>query len=63
MADIKTNLDLRKRQMNLKVMELQLNLSRMEVRKMELDDEKSKIDTNMEATQKALDDLQAEINK
>lgn len=62
MSDIKINLDLRQRQIKLRIMELELNMERMSVRKAELDDEKSKIDTNIEATQKAINDLQKELN-
>jgi len=54
-------MDLRKRQLLIKKMELELNLQRMDLRKAELDDEKTKIDTNIEATVKALDDLTKEI--
>jgi hypothetical protein len=61
MADIKPNLELRKRQIQVRILELQLNLQRMDVRKMELDDEKSKIDTNIEATKIALKDLEKEL--
>lgn len=63
MADIKSNTTLRKMQLQVRVSELNLNLQRMDLRKAELDDEKAKIETNVEATRKALQDLQIEIGE
>ena len=61
MSDIKPNLVLRQKQIQVKISELKLNLERMDLRKMELDDEKSKIDLNIDATNKALDELQIQL--
>jgi len=63
MADIKQNTMLRKMQLQVRVSELNLNLQRMDLRKAELDDEKAKIEVNVEATKKALQDLQIEIGE
>lgn len=63
MADIKPNTALRKMQLQVRVSELNLNLQRMDLRKAELDDEKAKIELNVEATQKALADLKIEIGE
>lgn len=62
MADIKPNLELRKMQINVKISELRLNLQRMDLRKMELRDEESRINDNILATNKALEELQKEGN-
>jgi hypothetical protein len=59
--DITPNLDLRKKRLVVKVNELKLNLDRMELRKMELADELTKIEENTVATLKAIDELQKEI--
>lgn len=61
MTDIKPNLTLRKMQLQVRVSELALNLQRMDLRKMEIDHEKIKIDLNIEATNKAINDLQNEL--
>lgn len=61
MSDIKPNLSLRQKQIQVKISELNLNLERMDLRKMELDDERVKIDVNIEATVKALQDLQSQL--
>jgi len=63
MSDKQPNLELRKRQIRLRIMELELNMERMSVRKDELDDEKRKIDENLEATTKAIIDLKTELEK
>jgi len=63
MSDIKPNLALRKMQMQVRVSEMQLSLQKMSLRKMELDDEKVKIDANIEATEKALLDLQSQLGE
>jgi hypothetical protein len=63
MGDIKPNLTLRKMQIQVKISELNLNLQRMDLRKMELDDEKNKIDVNMDATNKALAELQIQLGE
>lgn len=61
MSDIKPNLPLRRMQVQVKISELQLNLQRMDLRKMELDDERVKIDLNVEATNKSIQDLQKQL--
>ena len=60
MSDIQPNLELRKKQIQVRIFELQLNLERMDLRKMELEDERSKIELNIDATNKAIKELQAE---
>jgi len=61
MADIKANPALRKMQYQVRISELQLNLQRMDLRKLELEDEKVKIEVNIEATNKSIQDLQKEL--
>jgi len=61
MADIITNLELRQVRLKVKIAEMQLNLQRMDLRKMELDDEKRHIDENIIATHKTIQDLQKEL--
>lgn len=63
MSDIMPNLVLRKAQIEVRISELRLNLQRMDVRKLELDDERTRIDANQEATHKALADLQAQLGE
>lgn len=61
MADIMPNLDIRKMQINIRISEMELNLQRMTLRKMEIADETKKINENMEATKKVLEELKKEI--
>lgn len=61
MADIKPNLEIRKKHLKIRKTELELNLQRMEVRLMEFDDEKAKIAENVSATQKALEEITKEL--
>lgn len=61
MADITGNPIVRKMQLQVRVSELELNLQRMDLRKFELEDEKARIDANIEATKKALEDLKKEL--
>lgn len=57
MADIMPNIDINKKRLKVKLIELQTNIERMELRLMELDEEKSKVLDNMEITKKAIKDL------
>ena len=63
MADILPNLELRKKRLTVKISELELNLDRMDLRKMELAEEVTKIEENMNATLKAIDDLKKELGE
>lgn len=63
MSDIKPNTSLRRLQLQVRVSELNLNLQRMDLRKAEIDDEKVKIELNIEATQKAIQDLKSELGE
>lgn len=60
MSDIAPNLDLRKKQISIRLSELRLNLDRMDLRKMEIEEERKKILDNEKATQKAIEELQKE---
>jgi hypothetical protein len=61
--DIQPNLELRKMQLTVRISELKLNLQRMDLRKMELKDEEQKINVNIDATNKALIDLNKELGE
>lgn len=61
MADITPNLQIRKRQLGIRIAELELNKDRMYLRKLEIEEENKKIDLNIEATDKALVELRKEI--
>lgn len=54
---------LRKKQLNVRLLELQLNLERMDLRKAELEEEKRKIDANLEATNLAIEEIKKEIGE
>ena len=62
MSDIVPNLELRKKQIQIRISELKLNLERMDLRKMEMEDERTRIDENIKATNKNLDELKREVN-
>jgi hypothetical protein len=63
MADIGPNLEVRKMQLKIRRSELRLNIERMDLRKLELKDEESRINENMKATHKALEELNKEIGE
>ena len=63
MADITPNPELRKKRLKFRILELELNMERMDVRKAEMDEEKAKIDENLTATQKAIDDIKKELGE
>lgn len=60
MVDIAPNIGLRKKQLQIRIAELKLNLERMDLRKMELEEEKRKILENEMATFKAIEELEKE---
>lgn len=61
MADITLNLDLRKKRITVRISELKLNLERFDLRKAEIADELVKIEENIQATIKAILDLEKEL--
>lgn len=63
MADIKPNLELRKKQLHIRKLELELNIERMHLRKSELVEENLKIEENLKATATAIAELKKEIGE
>ena len=61
MSDIMPNPDLRRKRLQVRINELKLNIERMELRKLELADELSKIDENIVLTNKAIAESQKEL--
>jgi hypothetical protein len=61
MSDIMPNPDLRRKRLQVRINELKLNIERMELRKLELADELSKIDENVVLTNKAIAESQKEL--
>ena len=60
-GDIMPNKVLHKRRLEVRLSEMKLNLERMDLRLLELDDEKIKIEANKTATKRTIDELQKEI--
>lgn len=63
MADIGPNIVLARRRLEVHRSELKLSLDRMDLRRLEMDDELKKIQENMNATQKAIQAIDDELQK
>ena len=63
MADIKTNVDLNKKRLSVELSAMRLNLERADLRLMELDDEKARINENKESTAKRIVELQEQLQE
>jgi len=63
MSDIKGNPSIRTKQLQIKLMEMELNTHRMALRKLELDDERTRIEENLQATLKTILDLKKELGE
>jgi hypothetical protein len=62
MSDITPNAVLNQKRLSIELASMRLNNERMELRLMELDDEKAKIKDNMEATAKRITEIQGQLN-
>ena len=63
MADITPNPDLRKKRLKFRVMETELNMERLAIRKAEIAEEVSKIDENLGLLAKVIDDIKKELGE
>ena len=63
MADIAPNLELQKKRIQVRISEMQLSLSRSEVRKMEMAEEEQRINDNINATNLEILKLQDQLKQ
>ena len=61
MADLTPNPDLRKKRLKFRILETQLGMERLDLRKAEIAEEVVKIDENLSLMQKSIDELTKEI--